>query len=90
MSWLSSRLRLAYGSEHALVEGVVKKRLLLLLLLIYEQALVACQRSRHIVLREEGTQNVLLLLRGFTLPVAFDELFDIFIVHNSLFFRIVS
>ena len=55
----------------------------------HEQFLVASQMSRHFLLVEEGAQNLLFLERGLAVPVAFQQLFDIFIVHVFLCFQTV-
>ena len=57
----------------------------LLKLLIYEQILVAKQVLGHIASAKESTQFSLLFQRSFALPVAFQELFYIFRVHNLLY-----
>ena len=86
---LNGRFRFikADGRQHALVK-IVAQMDLRFALFILEQGLVALEFSRNVLLAEERAQNAFLGLRGFALPVAFQELFDVFIVHNYQIFRI--
>ena len=78
--------RLAQRLEDALVE-VLAESLLGLLFFIYEQALVASQPFRQTVLAEERLQDLFLLERCLAGPEAFQELFNILIVHSYPVFR---
>ena len=77
-----------HGCEHTLVE-VLTKMNVRLLLLIFEQAFILGKRLGHILLTEESLQDAFLFGRSGAFPIAVEQLFDISIIHNSQFFRIV-
>ena len=46
--------------------------------------------SRNILLAEEGAQNAFLFKRGFSGPVALQELFDVLVIHTFLIVLYIS
>ena len=84
---LRLRRRFTDAGKHALVK-LCAERIAGGFRLIGEQLFVPGKMCRQDVLSEESAQNALLLCRGGRLPVAFQKLFDIFIVHDALILSI--
>ena len=76
------------GCKHLLVEIISERCLADCLFLIFKQTAVFEKSRRHILLTEEGAQDGFLLIGGLAIPIAFEQLFNILIVHNLLFPKI--
>ena len=81
LACLDNTWLLFYHSQDALVEVISQRLVLLLCQLIDKEVAILLQLSRDILLTEESTQDTFLFERGLCCPVAFQELFDVLIIH---------
>ena len=58
--------------------------------LVDEKGAQMLHLSRNILLAEEGAQNAFLFKRGFSGPVALQELFDVLVIHTFLIVLYIS
>ena len=70
----------AHQPEHPVLE-VLAHVFRCHLVLLDEELAIGKQAGRHVFLAEEVAQDGLLLQRRLAFPVAFQQLFDVFVVH---------